>query len=261
MLLSIIVIVLRETLEASVLISIMLSLTHCRKLPTSWLYPALLSGLTGAGIYALSLGWISEQFDYVGQEVLNASLQYLIYVLLVIVCAMQYLGGTRHTRHLPLFMALTVAIALVREGGELVVFYSGFLQGNTSLTSAVTSGFIGLALGLSAGVVFYYGVILLPEIEVRRTLTLLLSLIACGMVLQATQLLIQADWLPTNQPLWDSNELLAENSIAGQIAYAIFGYESRPSVVEISFYLVAMATVFVAIKAAKKYTSKQPASL
>ena len=158
-------------------------------------------------------------------------------------------------------MALTVAIALVREGGELVVFYSGFLQGNTSLTSAVTSGFIGLALGLSAGVVFYYGVILLPEIEVRRTLTLLLSLIACGMVLQATQLLIQADWLPTNQPLWDSNELLAENSIAGQIAYAIFGYESRPSVVEISFYLVAMATVFVAIKAAKKYTSKQPASL
>ncbi len=244
MLLSIIVIVLRETLEASILVSVMLSVSRYHGLGISWLLVALGTGLVGATLYALNLGNISIMFDYMGQEILNAFMQYSVYALLVLVCATQYHGNPAWVARLPLFMALAVTIAVVREGGELVIFYSGFLQGGADLLNATTSGFIGLTIGMSAGAICFYSLVMLPASLGRTAHTVFLMLIAGGMVLQATQLLIQADWLPGHIPAWDTNGVLPEDSIMGQLAYAVFGYEATPSWLEIVTYLGALSLMF-----------------
>ena len=72
MLLNIIIIVLRETLEASILISVMLSISKTNGIAISWLSLALLAGIVGGFLYAINLATISELLDYVGQEVTNA---------------------------------------------------------------------------------------------------------------------------------------------------------------------------------------------
>ena len=253
MLLNIIVIVLRETLEASILISVMLSIGRHYRLGISWLFIALVAGLIGATFYALNLGSISDMFDYVGQEVVNASLQYTIYCFLLVICVAQYHGSSKCVRHLPMLMGAAVAIAIVREGGELVVFYSGFLQAGANFSNAATSGFIGLAIGMSAGALCFYALAALSSLQVRKAHAISLCLIAGGMVLQATQLLIQADWINASTAIWDSNWLLPESSVTGQIAYAVFGYEATPSLLELSVYLNALLIMPGLVLLSKKW--------
>jgi len=243
MLLNIIVIVLRETLEASILISILLSISQQYKLSLGWLPVALLAGLIGAVFYALNLGQISEWFDYVGQEVVNALMQYVVYAGLAIVGVVQYQSRLTWHSRLPLFMSLAVAFAVVREGSELVIFYSGFLEGGATLSHAATSGFIGLAIGLSAGALCFYGLQSMRHQSARKVHLALLTMIAGGLVLQATQLLIQADWLSVESIVWDSNAWLPESSMLGQLAYAVFGYEATPSQLEMMAYVVSMILI------------------
>ena len=59
----------------------------------------------------------------------------------------------------------------------------------------------------------------------------------------ATQLLIQADWLPSELPIWNSNKLLSEQSIIGQLASANFGYEATPTLIQLYFYLVSLSLI------------------
>lgn len=245
MLLDIVVIVLRETLEASILVGVLLFVSRSADMGFSWLWKAVLIGALGALLYALNLGVISELFDDVGQEVVNALMQYIVYAALVLIIGVQFVYSAPLASTFKTLMIVAVAVAITREVGELFVFYSGFLSSEDRLLSAATSGFIGLAVGMSAGAIVYYSLVGQAH---RRSLVLhttVLSLVAGGMVMQATQLLIQADWLTANQPLWDTNRLLPEASVAGQIIYAVFGYEATPSKQEVTAYTLSILLILV----------------
>ena len=75
MLLSSVIIILREVLEAALLISVLLVLTRSLDKSFRWVLWALLAGMIGAMVYGISIDTISEWFDGVGQEVVNALLQ------------------------------------------------------------------------------------------------------------------------------------------------------------------------------------------
>ena len=249
MLLDIIIIVLRETLEASILIAVLLSISLNRNVKMTWLPPALLVGSVGAIVYGSSLGAVSEWFDYAGQEVVNAALQVAVYLLICWLISLQSpdLGQSLNKNQgaVRVLMVVIVATAFVREGGELYVFYGGFLQKGAVLLPALISGFIGLAIGLSAGAIVYYGLVLWKQ--VKWLSNGVLTLVAGGMVLQATQLLLQIDWLSSSGPLWDSGWLISESSVIGQVLYAIFGYEATPSDTEVGAYLAAVVGIIVVV--------------
>ncbi|MEQ8535374.1 MAG: hypothetical protein RIB86_26185, partial [Imperialibacter sp.] len=132
-------------------------------------------------------------------------------------------------------------------GSELFVFYTAFLQQTGSVLQAATSGFIGLAIGMSAGAIGYYALVTQKASRARFCYALTLTLIASGMVMQATQLLIQIDWISVSEPVWDSNWLISEPSAAGQMLYAVFGYEATPSMTEIILYIVSVFIILVLI--------------
>lgn len=240
MLLDAIIIVLRETIEAGVLISLLLSMANRQHYSARWLWLGLLGGTLGALAYAGSAATIATWLDYVGLEVFNASLQYLIWAALLVLIAMMSQSATRQWRWLRGLMALIVMLALTREGAEVLIFYSGFLVTESALSKPLTSGFVGLMIGMSVGALCYYLLMALRAGLALRWQLGLLTLVAAGMVMQATQLLIQADWLPTAMPLWNSSALLEESSVAGTLAYAVFGYEATPTLLEVTLYLLAL---------------------
>ena len=55
------------------------------------------------------------------------------------------------------------------------------------------------------------------------------------MTLQASGLLIQADYLPSGLA-WDSSDWLPEDSVAGQLLYAMLGYEATPAPAQLWAY-------------------------
>lgn len=242
MLLNIIVIVLREILEASILIAVLLSACRHQGTALTWLPVALLLGALGACLYGWQLHSISRWFDDTGQELVNAAMQLLLYLTIGLTVALQWARPAAHPTT-PMLMAAMVITAIVREGGEIYVFLLGFLQNEQVLLQTLTSIFISLCIGLSTGALVYYLLTGLSKQAARRAHALTLTLIGAGMALQATQLLIQADWLAATEPLWDSSGWLAEGSAAGQLAYAIMGYEATPSPIEVLVYWSAIGLI------------------
>ncbi|MBV1932290.1 MAG: hypothetical protein KUG71_11305 [Porticoccaceae bacterium] len=247
MLLDAVIIVLRETLEAGVLVSVLLTIANQHQLGLRWLMLAFMGGLMGAVIYARNMGLVSSWFEYVGQEVLNGLIQYSIYLCLLFICLLVSSRLSIKSRVLMCLLTLTVALALIREATEIMIFFSGFIGNSDVLSKAVTSGFIGLMIGLSVGALCYFSIMSLKRRWIRPTQIVVLALVGAGMVAQATQLLIQADWLSSVAPLWDTRNILPEASIPGQLAYAIFGYEATPTPLEAWLFLGALLSIPLAI--------------
>jgi len=262
MLLSSVVLVLREVLEAALLFSLLMALSKQLQISQRWVFSALIIGMLGAAICGFNVDRISELFDGVGQEVLNAGMQYGIFILLcgVGVVAILYARGFAMPAYLlPVLMAGSVIVALIREGSEIMIYLSGFLLGSEQWAAMLTGSAIGAGIGVSVGAVFYYALITLKPRRVAMVGLVLLVLIAAGMVLQATELLIQADWLPADFPLWDTSALLPEQSVTGQLLYALIGYEATPTALQLGAYLTAVFLITGAVFAATRWPHADPA--
>jgi high-affinity iron transporter len=142
---------------------------------------------------------------------------------------------------------VAVVLAVTREGAEIIVFFQGLTHDGAVLSKAFVSGFIGLMIGVSVGALCYYFLVMVEPWFKRIVPQIVLTLVASGMMIQVAQLLMQANILPSKMALWDSGALLAENSVAGQLAYAVLGYEATPTAIEIIFYLGALVLIPSAI--------------
>jgi high-affinity iron transporter len=243
MLLSSVILVLREVLEAALLFSLLMAMSKRMGISCRWVVVALVIGLLGAAIYAFNIDWISGWFAGVGQEVVNAFLQIMIYALLCMlaVFAVRRLRGSQVSAELmSVLMAGCVTLAVVREGSEIMIYLSGFMQVSDLLVPVLAGSIIGAGIGMSVGAVFYFAILNLNRLPAIITGAILLLLVAAGMAAQASQLLIQADWLPAQYPFWDSSWLVAEQTVTGQLLYALVGYEATPTLVQIVIHVSAV---------------------
>ena len=246
MLVNSVIIVLREVLEAALMIGVLLAVSRFLQLSSRWVSFALFSGLSGAAAYGYSLDPVSELFEGVGQELFNAALQFAIFAVLsaIVFLIARHLSGPRNQGSpLPALMAIAVALGVTREGSEVLIYVSGFVQIDDFLSSVGLGSLAGACIGFSVGVLFYYLLLALPERRALLVALLLLSLTASGMSAQATQLLIQADLISVSRPLWDMSGFLPEDSLPGQLLYALVGYEASPSATEVAVYLTSLAVM------------------
>jgi len=245
MLLTSVILVLREVLEAAMLVSVLLALSLHWRQGISWLRWSLAIGSVGAVLFASFLDVITDAFDGAGQELANASLQVLMYCLIFTIVALsppQGGGG----RLMGFLMASAVACAMVREGSEILIYITGFAS-DRELAAAVYAGSaIGAGIGVSLGVLLFSALRALEHGRVQLVSIVLICMMGAGTVLQATMLLEQVDWLPAGQALWDSSGLVSEQSIAGQLLYAVFGYEATPSATQAVLYALCLSAMFTA---------------
>jgi high-affinity iron transporter len=259
MLLSSVILVLREVLEAAILVSVLLAMSSNVRLRLRWLWISLPLATAGAFWFASALDEITDALDGAGQEVVNAGLQILIYLLTLGIVAISA-GSTSlvsgaHRQSLQVLMGLAVSCALVREGSEIVIYIAGFAASEDLRTAIFTGGAIGAGIGVSLGILLYAALRALGPARSQRTCLLLLCFIGAGMVMQATMLLEQVDWLPAGKAVWDSSGLLSEQSIPGELLYAVFGYEATPSAIQLFLYVFSLITIAASWLLAARYRS------
>jgi len=254
MLLNSVILVLQETLEAALLISMLLAISYQQRSRSVWLPVGLVAGVIFSLWYASQMGAVSEWFDYVGQEVVNATIQILI-MLLIVVCTWAFFKSrwinahgdpSKHQRLTALFnfsAAGAVAMAVTREGSEIFLYLSGFFHQSEYLQPVMIGTSIGFGIGVSIGILLYYGLLNLPDGWRLRLSFFFLALFAGNMLSQAALQLIQADWISSAPSLWDSSGWLPENSIVGQLLYALVGYEATPSAIQVVAYAIGVTLV------------------
>ena len=181
MFLNSVVLILQETLEAALLISVLLVFMRLRCIRPFWIISAIAAGSAGAYFFALQMASISEWFDYMGQEVVNASIQLTVLLILAIFVAQN--PGTHSTskpqKDLGVIICtlLLVALSLTREGSEVFIYISGVIGHPSHAQPTLTGSGIGAGIGISAGVLIYYGLLGLPTKWIALSGLLLLSLV------------------------------------------------------------------------------------
>jgi high-affinity iron transporter len=254
MFLNSVILVLQEILEAALLLSMLLlvvkliqSASQATVVRRSWIWSALVCGVVFAWTYAWFMPEIAGWFDYVGQEVTNAFCQVItILFLLVFIYGIRKQGSQPdHLRALvaSVCLIIVVALAIMREGSEIVLYLNGITGQPEAVTPVILGAILATGIGVSCGVLLFYAGVAINRSVALRVALLLLALFAGNMASQAVLLLTQADWLPYSIELWDSSALLPEYSVAGQLLYALVGYEATPSLLQLAGYVVAFLLI------------------
>jgi len=245
------ILVFREVLEAAMIVSIVAAATRGVAGRWRWIGSGLLLGCVGAGLVAAGAGRLADAMSGMGQEWFNAS---------VLLAAAAMIGWhviwmARHGRVLaadagrfgndvsegrrPLTaLMIVVALAVLREGSEVVLFGYGLLSSGSGASDLLMGGLLGVLSGVAAGVAMYAGLLRIPMRHFFRATNGLLMLLAAGLTASAAGFLAQADVLPTlANPLWDTSALLSDESWLGRTLHALVGYTAQPSGMQVLLYL------------------------
>jgi len=156
---------------------------------------------------------------------------------------------------------LLVFLSVVREGVESVIFLGGVRVG------AGTGGLVGALSGLLAAALLGF-LLFRGGLRVRLGLffgvtNVLLLLFAAGLVAHGLHELVEAGWLPALvDPVWDLNPLLPERGVLGSLLRGLFGYNGDPSLLELLGYAcyAALAAALWRGVALRRRAAQRPAS-
>lgn len=261
-----VLIVFRETLEAALFIGIIAASTRGLFRRARWLSAGVLAGSIGAVAMALAMGKISTWGEGLGQDFLNIGILGLALLMLAWHCIWvsthsgeaaqeaKQLGLAAKNGSSTLWaISIAVAMAVLREGAETVLFVSGFMSGEAQNNGAMLTGVaIGLLSGAGCGILIYAG---LSKVKTQHffTVTNLWVLIMAGaLAAQLAKSLTQAGLVQRwTEPLWDTSSALSMDSALGSICKALVGYDASPSGLQLLFYIGAIALIAFATQRAR----------
>ncbi len=142
---------------------------------------------------------------------------------------------------------VAVALAVLREGAETVLFVGGIVSGSHALGLGDVAVFstLGVLAGAAAGFAIYSGLARLPARHVFAATNLLIALLAGSLASQLTKSLAQAGFIEGGMaPLWDTSAAVAPDSALGTLLHALVGYEARPSALQLSAYLLVLVSIY-----------------
>ena len=136
--------------------------------------------------------------------------------------------------------------AVGREGLETVVFTLAIIF-STSTASALTGALIGLAGALGIAFVIYRLGHRLNLSKFFTVIGVLLMVFAAGLLADSVENLQELGWLPLlNVPMWHSAQVLSEDSSFGDVLHSFFGYSDAPTPLQLLIYVGYLAVVVIA---------------
>jgi high-affinity iron transporter len=252
------IIVFREVLEASLIVSIVLAAAKGIPGRNGWVGAGIAAGLAGAILVASFAGALAEAAQGMGQELFNATILLTAVIMLgwhnvwmsshgremakdVGAVGKAVMAGTR-----PLYaLAVVTGVAVLREGAETVLFLYGIASsGGDGWANMAVGGVFGVAGGVAMGAGLYFGLLRIPMHRLFTVTNWMILLLAAGMASQAAGFLVQADLLPAlGNAVWNTSWLLTESSVPGKVLHALIGYVSRPAGIQVLFYVTTLSVI------------------
>ncbi len=267
--------VFREVLEASLIISIVCAATRGVARRGLFVTLGLALGILGALLVAMGAGLIARAAQGSGQEIFDAC----VLVAAVLMIGWHVLWMSKHGREgakkmmavgdavragsssLTLLLVV-VALAVLREGSEVALFLYGMVASGIGLPDLVSGMALGIAGGALSGVALYFGLLHIPTRHFFNVTNWMLVLLAAGLASAAARFLIQADFLPSwGTQMWNTSWLLSNGSLAGKTLGVLIGYDASPAGMQIVFYLVTLISLSFGVLRANAGAHSTPSKL
>lgn len=267
------IITFRETLEAALIVGIILSyLTRTKQEKyNNVIYIGVVSGIVASIIGALLFNKMASGFTGRVEEIFEGVTMLIGALLLTtmilwmmkqkhIVAELEGRVAIELTEAHKFGLFSLIFVAILREGIETVIFLqaANFVSTNSSLIGALT--------GISAAIFLGYAIFVASKkIDIKKFFKLtsvLLIFFAAGLVAHGVHELQEARVMPTViEQIWDINPqvnpdgsfpLLHEKGYVGSIMQGLFGYNGNPSLIEMFSYLLYLVFVFILWKNIEK---------
>jgi high-affinity iron transporter len=259
------IVIFREILEISLILSILSAATKDVKNSKFWILSGLFLGIFSSIILAIFTDKISSLFDGMGQEIFNGS----ILLLASLTIAFTVIWMQKHAKSISselkqlssevkegkraiISLSLVVFLSVLREGAEVVLFcYSYFVSGE-SIKIIFSSLLIGIAAGSIVGFALYKGILKTFGRYFFQISTYLLIFLAASIASQSVQFFINAGAINSmTETAFDSSSIISQKSFFGKILNIFFGYVDQPSIAQLLVYSMMILILFSSLKIVK----------
>lgn len=251
---------LREGLESSMIIAIMLSylrrVGHGERIREVWY------GVVAALVLATGMGivlYVTVR-AYDGTRV-QTMLEGITYLVAAGVLAMMTLWMKEQSRSLGCELrermegaldrrsvwglALLAFITVGREGLETVIFTIAIGFGQNPWILLLGAG-AGLLVALLLARAIYGAGLRFPMRRFFQVVGTLLTLFGAGILANGIEDMQHLGWLPFGrQVLWDSGHVISTRSLVGDLLHGMLGYAQRPSLLQVTVYGTYLAVFLV----------------
>ncbi|HKD46423.1 MAG TPA: FTR1 family protein [Rhizomicrobium sp.] len=261
--LSALLIVFREVIEAGLIVGIVLAATKGVPRRDFAVGMGVGAGVLGACLVAVFAGGLASLFQGSGQELFNAAILILAVMMLTWHNVWMASHGREMARELKAAghevvtgrrtlaaLGVVVGVAVLREGSEVVLFLYGIAaQGGVSNAGLLAGGALGLAAGAAVSALMYFGLLTIPAGRLFQVTSGLITLLAAGMAAQAVLFLQNGGYLDAwTGTIWDTSWLLREDSIPGRLLHTLVGYVQAPDGAQIVAYLATIIAIVVLMR-------------
>jgi high-affinity iron transporter len=254
--------VFREVLEAALIVSIVAAATRGVARRGTYISGGIALGVLGAVIVALCAGAIAEAVNGSGQELFNACVLFAAVLMIAwhviwmsshsreLVQHMKAVGGAVKAGSSSLSMLFAVvALAVLREGSEIVLFLYGMAAGGAGVGGLVSGIPLGIAGGVAVGFALYFGLLRIPLRYFFTATNWMLVLLAAGLASTGARFLLQANLLPAwGNQIWNTSDLLSNGSVIGQALHILVGYDAHPAGIQMAFWAAVVMLLLVGMR-------------
>ena len=264
--------VFREVLEAALIISIVCAATRGVDRRGLFVTIGIGLGIVGALLVAMGAGLIARIANGSGQEIFDAC----VLLAAVVMIGWHVVWMSKHGRELAQKMGaigsavkagsssltlllVVVALAVLREGSEIVLFLYGMAVGGIGATGLIGGMALGEGGGALLGFALYFGLLRVPMKHFFNVTNWMLVLLATGLASTAARFLIQGNLLPSwGTQLWNTSWLLSNGSVAGKTLGILIGYDASPAGMQIVFYVTTLLLLGVSMQRLNSAKSAYP---
>lgn len=254
------VVVFRETLEAALIVGIILAYLYKVKQTgfNKLVYAGVVAGILASIVAALLFLKVASGFEGEAEALFEGVAMLLAAAL--ITWMVLWMLKQRHTirtetekrvqialdngKKIELF--LLPAIAVLREGVETVIFLGAISVAGAQAGSIA----LGSALGMGAAILLGYLIFVAAKrINLKHFFTassIILILLAAGLSAHGVHELQEASIIPVVvEHVWDTNGIVDENGALGSMLKAMLGYNGNPSLLEVLSYAAYLSAVAI----------------
>jgi high-affinity iron transporter len=260
-------IVFRESLEAALFVGIVAAATRGLAGRGSWLAGGVFAGFAGALALAAGADKIGALADGIGQDLVNVGILTAALAMLAWHCiwvsthgkemsieARQLGSSVRAGQRTPRALMVAVALAVLREGAETVLFVAGLTTGTASSgIEMVSAVLLGLAGGVALGALIYFGLSRVKPHNLFAVTNAFILVLAAAIASQLARALAQSGLVDLwSSAVWDTSRILPSESAVGVLLHALAGYDARPSGLQLAFYVGTLLVVGLATREVRR---------
>lgn len=264
--LQVFIVVFREIIEVALIVGILTAATKDIYQRDRYIIGGLVAGVIGAICLAFAMDGISGMLDGDGQEVFNG----LVLISAALLVTWTVIWMQKHAKSLSgelkslankvrtgdktiLSLFLVTALAVLREGSEVVLFTYGIYMSGISFLQLLIGLASGILCGSLCGLALYYGMMKLFGRYFFKVTTWILVFLSCAIFSQGVGYLVNVELLPAIiDPIWDSSSILSDQSVFGKVLNIFIGYVDQPSATVLIAYLLNLSVLIIGLNLSKR---------